>query len=546
MLENFFKLLNKTTLYHIHLIDGNGKYLNHHNEQYGLLGKNSDYSIFDEFPQYAKDILANTEYFGGDFYSYKLENFNNGQDIKIILELKFDEELQKRESTQKNFIYTAIAFAVILFFFALYFARLPDFLELKVQKNRLINKLTNYPNRLALLEDLGKKQFKESIIIIISVNNLSKIRNTYGYQFSNQIIQQFCEYLNNFDKSVVEKIYVNGYNIFSLKYKYTSDNNLSIFLEKLFTSIEEYSFKVQFENTSLEFPLEITLGVSDPHKINNTIDELIEAENALDYALEKSRHLTIFDANFKENIENNKENMRLAKIVKQAIDEKRVVMHFQPIYNNKTKQIEKYEALVRIEHDGKLIYPDTFLSIAKQINKYNKLSVIIVEKTLEYFKDKSFEFSINLSIKDIENQEFQSSFLKALEAYEGSNRLVLEIVEQESIDNYDEFLEFAKKVRVFGCKIAIDDFGTGYSNLSYIIHMSEYIDYLKIDGSLIKHINENNKNKMIITSLQLFCNSADIETIAEFVEDKEILETLKLLGVNYSQGYHIGKPQAQI
>ena len=130
--------------------------------------------------------------------------------------------------------------------------------------------------------------------------------------------------------------------------------------------------------------------------------------------------------------------------------------------------------------------------------------------------------------------------------YNIENKLVLEIVEQEGIENYDEFFEFIKKIKKHGCKIAIDDFGSGYSNFEYIINLSDYIDYLKIDGSLIKNLSTDFKSQALVGSLKFLCDQLNIKTIAEYVEDENIFMYLKSIGIDYSQGYYIGKPQSDI
>jgi EAL domain-containing protein (putative c-di-GMP-specific phosphodiesterase class I) len=106
-----------------------------------------------------------------------------------------------------------------------------------------------------------------------------------------------------------------------------------------------------------------------------------------------------------------------------------------------------------------------------------------------------------------------------------------------------DFIQSAKKM---GCKIAIDDFGTGYSNFQNIIELSEYIDYVKIDGSLVKHITTNQKVVILIKSLKYLCDKLDIKLIAEYVENEEIFRFLVDFGIEYSQGYHIGKPSPSI
>ncbi len=543
-LRTFFKLLSKSTLYQVTLIDQDGNFINHYNPNYGLLGDQSSYTIFDQFPKYAQKILDNDEFFGDIFYSKKLTNFDTKQGLKIILEHKFVDQLKQQNEFENFFIVIMILFIAIAFPLVIYFSKLPDKLAKKAQKDKFFSKLTKLPNRLALMEDLIQKRFDNSLIVLISINNIVKIQNTYGYEISNEIIQLFSTYLQNLSNKRIHKVYSNSYNTFSLKYSFDNEAALKMFLNDLINNLENHHFEVA--NKEFEFLLEVTLGVSNPHKLNNSIEELNEAENALEYALEKHLQLEIFSDSYKDNIEHKKHNILMAKKIKNAIEENRVILHFQPIFNNFTEKIEKYEALVRIEYEDKLIYPDLFLPLAKQINQYNTLSYMVIDKACQYFKDKEYEFSINLSILDISNAVLQDYLIERINYYGVKDRIVLEIVEQEGIDNYDHFFKFIKRIKELGCKVAIDDFGSGYSNFEYIMNLSGYIDYLKLDGSLIKTIATNPKSQILIGSLKFLCDNLQIQTIAEFVEDEEILRYLQSIGVDYSQGYYIGKPSPTI
>jgi len=543
-LRTFFKLLNRTTLYHVHLIDKNGTFLNHYDKRYGLMGSLPNYSIEDQYPNEYKKILSQDQYMGDNFYVKKISNLNNGQEIRMILQRKFDNLSETKKENEDSFMIFVIVLIILLFPFVIYFAKVPDFIISKAKKDQYKSKLTDLPNRLALMQDLIKEDYESSIVILVSFNNLIRIQNIYGYEISNSLVNQIALYLKNCDNKGIEKIYINNYHIFSIKYNYSDDHALTLFLDKFQKNIENHTFLLpQYD---LDFTLHVTLGVSDPHNMNNNIDELQEAENALDMALDKKQKVVIYSDLQIENIQKHKDNLNLSKHIKQAIENNNVIMYFQPIYNNHEDKIEKYECLVRMSVDNNISFPDTFLPVAKQINQYETISYIVVDKSCKYFSAKDYEFSINLSILDVVNQHFQLFLFERINYYNVSKKIVLEIVESEGIENYDEFYEFIKKAKKLGCKIAIDDFGSGYSNFEYIINLSDYIDYLKIDGSLVKDIAHNHKTQILVGSLKFLCDNLKIKTIAEYVEDEDILKYLKSIGIDYSQGYFIGKPQAEI
>lgn len=545
-LRTFFKQLNKTVLYHVNLIDNKGKYLSNHNQNKDiLLAKNLEYSIKDEFPIIWKNILSNDEYYGKNIFSFKISNIKNDQNIKAIMSLKHNKVITNSANKEKELILYFILFVIVAIAIILYFSNLPDKLKEELIKNKLTNSLTKLPNRIALMEDLLEEKFQNTIIILISINNLIKIQNSYGEKISDVLVKEVAEFIAKYEDNNIEKVYVNNYNLFSIRYKFKDEESLKIFLEEFLFNIENKIFKNK--RKSLEFTLDVTLGVSDPKNINNSLSELNEAENALEFALNEHIHIGIFNKDYNINIENNKENIFLAKAIKKAIDTNCIFLHYQPIYNNNTKQIEKYESLIRMKIDDEIIFPDRFLPISREIKKYNQLSKIVVNKSFEFFNDKKeFEFSINISVIDILNKEFLEHLINQIEKYNIGSRLVLEIVEQDSIENFDKFYTFIKKIKSYGCKIAIDDFGSGYSNFDYIIKMSDFIDYVKIDGSLIKNILEDEKTRIMIQSIIYLCSKLHIKTIAEYVESEEIKNYLSKHGVDYSQGYYIGKPKDEI
>ena len=167
----------------------------------------------------------------------------------------------------------------------------------------------------------------------------------------------------------------------------------------------------------------------------------------------------------------------------------------------------------------------------------------MIKKSFEYFSDHTCEFSINLTMEDILNEEINSFLFSLLEKHHIGSRVVFEIVESESIQNYETVSEFIKKLKSYGSKIAIDDFGSGYSNFEYILKLN--VDYLKIDGSLIKNIVSDTNAKIVVSTIVEFAKKLGIKTIAEFVENEAIFQVMQELEIDYSQGYYFQAPKSE-
>jgi EAL domain-containing protein (putative c-di-GMP-specific phosphodiesterase class I) len=123
---------------------------------------------------------------------------------------------------------------------------------------------------------------------------------------------------------------------------------------------------------------------------------------------------------------------------------------------------------------------------------------------------------------------------------------VVEILESESLGNYDSIYAFVKAIKLMGCKVAIDDFGSGYSSFEHILKLSDYIDYIKIDGSLVKHIVQDATSYRVVKNIKAFCDELAIKSIAEFVANEAIQNEIQALGIHYSQGYFFGKPRNEL
>ena len=172
---------------------------------------------------------------------------------------------------------------------------------------------------------------------------------------------------------------------------------------------------------------------------------------------------------------------------------------------------------------------------------YPRITKEVVNQACALFQNRTEEFSINLSTADMEDGRSMQEIIAVLKKTNTAQRIVFEILESEGIENYEAISAFITQVKALGAKIAIDDFGTGYSNFEHILKLN--VDYIKIDGSLIKDIINNSRNQIVIETIIGFAHKIGAQTIAEFVSDEMIFNRVKTLGVDYSQGYFTGKPQ---
>ncbi len=544
-LYSFFEQLDTSTLYHVHIIDERGRFINHNNPNYGITTKSfNNYTIFNQYNNdKAKKILNNDTYSDNTTYSNILKNFNNDQKLKLVLELKFDKLSQKNIDDSNFIIFFIILISIILSPIVFYFARLPDVLKSELNDNVEHDTNSGFPNRISLIKDLEKDKFPNSLVVLVKVKNMTKIQNLYGYEASKQLVAELVEYLQSYQDKNIKEIHMISYGTFSLQYTDFQKQDINLFLKTLLSKLERNHFCTE---NNLDILVNIAISTSSTTAPQIGITKLKEAEIALDNGVENKIDISIYSTQHIHKLQKNKDNIELAKKIKFAIENDTIEVHYQPIFNNYTEKIEKYEALIRLKYEDEYIFPDEFLPIAKELNKYQTLTYMVINKSFKFFQDKDFEFSINLSILDIENENFIDFLIERIQYYKVSNKLVLEIVESESIENYENFYSFIKSAKKAGCKIAIDDFGSGYSNFEHLLNLSDYVDYLKIDGSLVKNITTDSKIQILIGSLKFLCDNLRLKTIAEYVEDTKTLEYINSIGIDYSQGYLIGKPSKDL
>ena len=308
--------------------------------------------------------------------------------------------------------------------------------------------------------------------------------------------------------------------------------------EVLVVDIHNLLDKKVFYEDEHEIDVSVTTGITFSTKNN----KLITADIALQTAKkEHKNHLVFYDEldSFKEY----QSNMEWTKKLKNALDKDNIIVYFQPLVNNTTMKVDKYECLVRMVDGDKIISPFFFLEVSKKANQYSKITKTVIEKSFKEFENLPFEFSVNVSYEDIEDPEFLEYVKKQLSIYGVANRVVWEILEDEGIKNYDVLFDFTSEVKKLGCKVAIDDFGSGYSNFEHLLKMD--IDYLKIDASLIKHVATDENSYQVVKTIMEFAKSLSLKTIAEFVENEEIFNVVKDLGATYSQGYFFAPPVAK-
>ncbi|MDA3811085.1 MAG: EAL domain-containing protein, partial [Spirochaetaceae bacterium] len=284
--------------------------------------------------------------------------------------------------------------------------------------------------------------------------------------------------------------------------------------------------------------ISVSIGISSKR------DQILSTANlALKQAKKRMESYILYDdsMNVSGKYQN---NLKQLYQIQKIINGNGVIPYFQPIIDNQSGKIEKFECLMRLVDKDEVLSPIQFMELSKRAKMYNTLTKIMIEKSIDYFKNLNCDFSINLCINDILNRETTKFLIDKITEHNIGKRIIIEFLETDRIENNPEVLRFIRQLKELNCRIAIDDFGSGYSNFDFILRMD--FDFLKIDSALIKNIVSDKNAQIMIETIVVFTRKLQIKTIAEFVHNKEVYEKIISLGIDYSQGYYIGKPEPEL
>jgi len=394
--------------------------------------------------------------------------------------------------------------------------------------------LSGLPNRNRLLEDMKRHSFTK--IAILNVDKFQSFNDVYGEEIGNIAIKMTAEFLTNEIEDTQLMLYHIGGDEFVLgcTSERQSAKEFIKIINKVLTHYKEEKFI--YEDKTFQFMMSAGISYGKEKKI------LAYADMALKDAKRRNIQSSVFNDD-KELEQLHKDDIECHKKLIDAMERDAIVSFFQPIVpiqeNSKLKI--KYESLVRIDDHGTIIPPFRFIDVAKANRVYYRITRSVLQNTLDVVSKYQVECSINISLSDIDNEKTMKHFFYTIQNFEYNNLLTIELLETEDFNNYDAVYNFCIKVRSFGLKVALDDFGSGYSNFSHILNLP--VDYIKIDATLISNIDRDYHSKLMVETIVELAKKLKILTIAEFVASKEILEVVREVGVDYAQGFYLGKPE---
>ena len=461
------------------------------------------------------------------YFPRYLLHFEQINDPEISRTLKQSNHIFLGESDRELRLITYFSYLLVALF--IISIGLITFFLVRSEKESRRDSLTALLNRKAYEERIRHASKKLSLILI-NINKFKHYNDFYGVEAGDRLLAATANRIKTMGFMGQNPTYYRlGADDFGILFEESADFSLSTAAREV---LELFGRKPIVIDNEQRTP-SITVAAS------NTVPLLESADMALKSQQQNNPIIYHDGLNLRAIVA---ENIMRVHELRRALEQERVIPYFQPIIDLSSRNISKHEVLGRIvteEGEIQSIFP--YLYIAKESHLYHNLSRTIITKSIGIIARYPGDFSINLSINDISNEETVDLIIRFLEAHKGiGRRIIFEILESEAIEQYEGIIQFISRVRDYGCRIAIDDFGSGYSNFARILNLA--VDIIKIDGSLIRHLDSDEKAVTIVQTIVNFTRSASIETVAEFVHNRDVADIVCELGINGAQGFYFYEP----
>jgi EAL domain-containing protein (putative c-di-GMP-specific phosphodiesterase class I) len=234
--------------------------------------------------------------------------------------------------------------------------------------------------------------------------------------------------------------------------------------------------------------------------------------------------------------------------LRRALQRELFVLHFQPIVHVGDRAVSHHEALLRLadEPDGRLVAPGRFLPAAERYGLIREIDLMVIERVarlLGEHHDQASRVAVNVSALSVTDPATLEHIARRLGCHGvDPSRLVIELTETAAISDMDSAKAFCAGALSLGCELALDDFGAGFGSFQYLKHLP--FTYLKIDGDFIRRLPISRTDQLLVRALAGVVRGMGAQTIAEFVGDETTIAMLRSYGVDYAQGYAVGRPRA--
>lgn len=391
--------------------------------------------------------------------------------------------------------------------------------------------------------EVAKRYHRSGALVFFDLDQFKYINDTSGHQAGDAILKS----VGNATSAVIRNVDLVarlGGDEFAILLRETEADGavrvakeINSKLAQLNCAFEDRTHKVSASIGIAIFPRHGT----DPHEL------LACADLAMYQAKEAGRcgwHVFAEEERARERMD---ERLRWEHKIEAALNGDRFLLYYQPILDLRTNSVTRYEALLRMrDTDGSIVLPGCFIFTAERSGLIQRIDHVVLQKAIMHLskldgRQNNTHLSINLSAKAFEDVDLLPALQEGLSRWQVDPKLLtFEITETAAVADFGLAKKLMTSIRELGCRFALDDFGVGFSSFYYLKELP--VDYVKIDGSFIRNLARDADDQILVKAMSEVAKGFGKKTIAEFVETAEILGILREYGVDFAQGYYVGRP----
>ena len=404
--------------------------------------------------------------------------------------------------------------------------------------------LTGVSNRRMLEVDLkkhgklAKRYNKKLSLIMIDIDNFKGVNDTYGHPAGDEVLRRLALLiLRNIRET--DTLYRYGGEEFAVLCPETDKEGAFELAERIREAVRREKFTV---GRNRVVHITVSLGVASfPEDTRDPEDLLAVADLSLYKAKTEGRNRTSLLVSRKDR-DLYLERFRRERDLADLIFSGSVTHHLQPIYNIQNNTVFGYELLFRVVKNGEVLPLGRFIDSIREAGIIEEIDLHTVRRLREFLRREdlyTYCFFVNISPRTLERGTILSE-LSRLPRHMRS-RVFVEITERESFTNLESALNYFEILKDLGFRIVMDDFGMGFSSISVMRHFIKFIDLIKVDGMFVRNVHRDPYNRAILQSIKTMADRFSIEVVAEHVENKRDLETIRRMGIKFGQGYYLGR-----
>ena len=408
----------------------------------------------------------------------------------------------------------------------------------------LINR-REFENRLITSLEATRDNVEEThALLYLDLDQFKVVNDTFGHTAGDALLRKLSEQIqsNIRTSDILARL---GGDEFAILLERCSEERAIEVAESIRGTIEGFRFEWQESFTSLRCSIGIVM-------INNENADVASVMSSADVACYSAKDMGRNQVHLYRDSDASlrHEEMKWVSRITSAVEEDRLELFFQPIIaiGDSSERQGHYELLLRMRDEkGELVGPDQFIPAAERYNLMSVLDRWVIHEALSELADRSeqgearYTLAINLSGTSLSEDRFLGFVIDELKKQNlPDGAICFEITETAAISNLSRVVHFMQALKKLGCKFSLDDFGSGLSSFTYLKNLP--VDFLKIDGQFIRNVAEDTVDESMVKAISQVGHAMGIETIAERVETKQVLEKLGVLGIEFAQGYYIARP----